>query len=178
MDDHFEFLVGVIVDFTRAALALERPHVSGCDIVEMPLIAFRREHLGLVEDAQELRHLAQEGEEGAKPLGFPVGAGRQRAGASGDEIDHLQADGRQQLIEQFLPVFEVVIERSLSDFGKLGDARDRCLRITEAADHLGGRIEQAALHLVVPLGAGELGLSCGAYAGHCVQSAANVIDDC
>ena len=172
VDDHFKFLVSVIFDLAGGSFALERSHVSCCDIVEMPLIAVRREHLGLIEDAKEFRHLAHEVEESAKALGLPVRPRRQRAGACGNEIDHLAADGRQQLVEQFLPVFEVVVEGSLSDFGKLGDACDRRFRIAEMADHFGGGIEQPLLDLVIALGPAEFGLGIprSADTGHRVRS--------
>jgi hypothetical protein len=60
----------------------------------------------------------------------------------------------------------------LSDFGELGDARNRSLRIAETADHLGGGTEQPLFDLVIPLGAGEFrfGISRSAYACHRAQS--------
>ena len=64
--DHFKFLIGVIVDVTRVSVALEGSHVSRRDIVEMALIAARREHFGFIEDAKKLGHHPQEFKEGAE----------------------------------------------------------------------------------------------------------------
>jgi hypothetical protein len=110
----------------------------------MLLVADRREMFGLVEDAEELRHLADEIEEGAEALDFL--SGRLRAsGALSDEKNHVDTDLRQQLVEQFLPVLEMIVERPLRDAGLLGDAGDRSLCIAVLADHLGGGVEYLAL---------------------------------
>src|SRR6185437_9984822 len=66
--DGFEFLVAVIVDRARLPRPLEDAHIGGRDIVQVLLIADRREQFRLIEDAQEFRHLADEIEERAKAL--------------------------------------------------------------------------------------------------------------
>src|ERR1700722_2569361 len=170
--DQFKFLISVIVDVAGLSAALEAPDISGCDIVEMALIAARREHFGLVEDTKKLRHDAQEFEKSAEALGLLLGARRRRIGALLDEGDHLQSDGRQQLIEQFLTVLEMIVESTLSDLREFGDPGDGSFRITEAADDLGGGVEKTPLDLVVPLGAAQfwLRISRRADALHRAQS--------
>src|SRR5262245_34356565 len=66
VNDGFEFLVAEIYDGAGQTGALEDADIGRGNIVEMLLVAARREELGLVEDAQELRHLADEFKEGAE----------------------------------------------------------------------------------------------------------------
>src|ERR1700726_4612715 len=124
----------------------------------MALIAAWREHFGLVEDTKKLRNHAQEFEKGAEAFRLLLGAWRRRIGALLDEGDHLQADGRQQLIEQFLTVLEMIVESTLSDLREFRDPGDRGFRITEAADDLGGGVKKTPLDLVVPLRAAQFWL--------------------
>ena len=63
-----ELLVAVVDDRACLPRALQDADIGGRDVVEMFLVAGRRKELGLVEDAQELRHLADEIEEGGKTL--------------------------------------------------------------------------------------------------------------
>jgi hypothetical protein len=49
------------------------------------------------------------------------------------------------LVEQFLAIFEVIVERALGDAGFLGDAGDGCLGVTILADDLGGGVKYLAL---------------------------------
>src|SRR3954454_10701196 len=68
VDYGFELFVAEIVDRTGLAGTPKNADIGGRDIVEMFLVADRREMLGLVEDAQKFRHLADEIEEGTKTL--------------------------------------------------------------------------------------------------------------
>ena len=70
VDDRFELLVAEIDDRAGLARAPEDADIGGRDVVEMLLVADRREIFGLVEDAQEFRHLADEIEEGAEAFDF------------------------------------------------------------------------------------------------------------
>src|SRR5258705_788084 len=70
VDDGFELFVAEIHDCAGMTGAPEDADIGGRDIVEMLLVADRREIFGLVEDAQELRHLADEFEEGAEAFDF------------------------------------------------------------------------------------------------------------
>src|ERR1044071_9052066 len=58
VDDGFELLVAIIDDRAGLTRAPEDADIGGRDIVEMLLVADRREIFGLVEDAQKFRHLA------------------------------------------------------------------------------------------------------------------------
>ena len=60
-------------------------------------------------------------------------------------MHHVDADLRQQLIEQFLTVFEMIVERALRDAGFLGDAGDGGFGVAVFADDLGGGVEYLAL---------------------------------
>ena len=106
----------------------------------MFLVAGRRKEFGLVEDAQEFRHLADEVEERAEAFDLLPRRVR-RAGAVADEAHHVDADFGQQLIEQFLAVLEMIVERALRDAGFLGDAGDGGFGIAVFADDLGGGVE-------------------------------------
>ena len=121
----------------------------------MLLVAGRRKEFGFVEDAQEFRHLADEIEERAEPLDL-LPRRICRAGALADEPHHVDADLRQQLIEQFLTVLEMIVERALRDAGFLGDAGDGGFRIAVFADDLGGGVEYLALGPGVAFDAVEL----------------------
>src|SRR5258706_4112677 len=138
----------------------------------MFLVAGRRKKFGLVENAQEFRHFTDEIEERAEPLDLlPRRVGG--AGALADESHHVDADFRQQLIEQFLAVFEMIIERALCDAGLFGDPGDGGLGIPGFADDLGGGVEYLALGPGVALDPFELchfggrGLGC---LGHTLAS--------
>src|SRR4051812_4469294 len=65
-----EFLVAETVDRAGQPGALEDAHIGRRDIVEMFLVADRRKEFGLVENAQELRDLADEIEERSKTFDF------------------------------------------------------------------------------------------------------------
>src|SRR6476661_8826927 len=110
----------------------------------MLLVADRRKKFGFVENAQEFRHFPDKIEEGAEPLDLLPRCMR-RTGALADESHHIDADFRQQLIEQLLAVFEMIIERALRDAGRFGDAGDGGLGIAVFADDLGGGVEYLAL---------------------------------
>ena len=110
----------------------------------MLLVAYGCKKLGFVENAQEFRDLADEVEESAKPFDFLPRRVR-RAGPFADETHHVHSDFRQQLIEQFLTVFEMIIECTLRDTGFFGDAGNRGFRVTVLADDLGGGVEYLAL---------------------------------
>src|SRR5882762_1065768 len=120
----------------------------------MLLVAGRRKELGFVENTQEFGHLADEIEEGAKPLDFLPRRVR-RSGPIADETHHVQSDFRQQLIEQFLTVLEMIVECALRDAGFFGDARDRGLGVTVFADDPGGGVENLALGPCIALDAIE-----------------------
>ncbi len=151
VNDGFELLVAIIDDRAGLTRAPEDADIGGGDIVEMLLIADRREIFGFVEDAQELRHLADEIEEGAEAFDF-LPCRMCASGALADEVNHIGADLRQQLIEQFLTVLEMIVERSLRDTGLLGNAGNRSLGVTHFADDLGGGVEDLALGPGVALG--------------------------
>src|SRR6266403_3538555 len=110
----------------------------------MFLVADRRKKFGFVEDAKEFRHFTDEIEEGAEPLDR-LSRRVRRTGALADESHHVDADFRQQLIEQFLAIFEMIVERALRDAGRFGDPGDRGLGIPVFADDLGGGVEYLAL---------------------------------
>src|SRR6266566_567589 len=155
VDDGFEFLIAVIVDRARKAGAPQDADIGGRDVVEMLLVATRREKLGFVENPQEFRNFADEIEEGAEAFDLlPGGIGG--AGPRTDELHHIDSDLRQQRIEQFLAVFEMVVESALSYAGLFGDAGDRCFRIAVFADHLARGIEYFLLGPGVALDAIEL----------------------
>src|SRR5258708_37548500 len=110
----------------------------------MFLVAGRRKKFGLVENAQEFRHCTDEIEERAEPLNLlPRRIGG--AGALADESHHVDADFRQQLIEQLLAIFEMIIERALRHAGLFGDPGDGGLGIAVFADDPGGGVEYLAL---------------------------------
>ncbi len=120
----------------------------------MLLVADRREEFGFVENAQEFRNLPDEVEEGAKPFDLLPRRVR-RTGPLADETHHVQSDFRQQLIEQFLTIFEMIVKCTLRDAGLLGDAGNGGLGITELADDPGGGVENPALGPGVALDAVE-----------------------
>src|SRR5947209_3771472 len=144
VNDGFELVVAIIDDRAGLTRAPEDADIGGGDIVEMLLVADRCEIFGLVEDAQELRHLADEIEEGAEAFDF-LSCRLRAPGALPDEKNHVDTDLRQQLIEQFLPVLEMIVERPLCDAGLFGDASDRSLCVAVLPDHLGGGVEYPAL---------------------------------
>src|SRR6476620_1613153 len=156
LDDRFEFLVAEIIDRAGLPRALQDADIGGRNVVKVLLIAGRRKELGLVENAQEFRNLADEIEEGAEPFDF-LPRRMRGAGSIADEADHVDADLRQQLVEQFLAVFEMIVERALGDAGLLGDAGDGGFGIAVFADHLGRGIEDFLLGPGVTLDAIELG---------------------
>src|SRR3954454_20097648 len=90
VNDGFELLVAIIDDRAGVAGAPEDADIGGRDIVEMLLVSDRCEIFGLVEDAQEFRHLADEIEERAEAFDFlPC---RLRApGALANEMNHVDA---------------------------------------------------------------------------------------
>src|ERR1700716_2979027 len=83
-----------------------------------------------------------------------------RAGSIADEADHVDTNFWQQLIEQFLAVLEMIVERALRDAGLLGDAGDGGFGIAVFADHLGRGIEDLLLGPGIAFDAIELG-RCG-----------------
>src|ERR1700686_461976 len=103
----------------------------------MFLIADRRKKLGFVENTQEFRDLTDKIEEGGESLDF-LSCRVRRTGALADKAPHIKPDFGQQLIEQFLAIFEMIIKRSLRDVGLLGNAGNGCFGITVLADDLGG----------------------------------------
>src|SRR5215207_26741 len=144
VDDGFELLIAIIDDRASLTRAPEDTDIGGCHIVEVLLIADRREIFGFVENAQKFRHLSNEIEEGTDA--FDLLPGRLRSpGALADEVNHVGADFRQQLVEQFLAILKVIVERSLGDAGLLGDAGDGSLGVTVFADNLGGGVEYFSL---------------------------------
>src|SRR6478672_7672159 len=110
----------------------------------MFLVAGRRKKFGLVENAQEFRHFTDEIEKGAEPLNL-LSRRMGGAGALADESHHVEADLRQQLIEQLLAIFEMIIERALRHAGLFGDPGDGGLGIAVFADDPGGGVEYLAL---------------------------------
>src|SRR6266478_567719 len=117
----------------------------------MFLVSGWRKKFGFVENAQEFRHFTDEIEERAEPLNLLP---RRMGGA--DESHHVDADFRQQLIEQLLAIFEMIIERALRDAGLFGDPGDGGLGIPVFADDLGGGVEYPALGPGVALDPVEL----------------------
>src|SRR3954454_17602340 len=99
----------------------------------MFLVAERRKKFGFVKNAQKFRHFTDEVEEGAEPLNLLPRCMR-ATGALADESHHIDADFRQQLIEQLLAVLEMIIEGALRDAGLFGDAGDRGLGIAVFSD--------------------------------------------
>src|SRR2546429_1362261 len=155
LDDRFEFLVAVIVDRAGPPCALQDAHIGRRNVVEMLLVAVRRKEFGFVEDAQEFRNLADEIEEGAEAFDF-LPRGVRRAGAVSDEAHHVDADFGQQLIEQFLAVLEMIVERALRDAGLFGDAGDGSFGIAVFADHFCCGVKDLLLGPGVALDAIEL----------------------
>src|SRR2546430_624609 len=123
VNDGLELIVAIIDDRAGLAGAPEDADIGGGDVIEMLLVADRREIFGLVEDAQKFRHLADEIEERAEAFDF-LPRRLRGPGALADEVNHVGADLRQQLVEQFLAIFKVIVERSLRDTGLLGNARN------------------------------------------------------
>src|ERR1700686_5286708 len=150
VNDGLEFLVAEIMGRAGMPRTPQDPDVGGRDIVEMFLVADRRKEFGLVENAQEFRPLADEVEESAKSFDLLPRRVR-RAGPLPDETDHVQSDLRQQLIEQSLAIFEMIIEGSLRDAGLFGDPGDGGLGVPKLADDFGGGIEYPALRPRVAL---------------------------
>src|SRR4051812_29651767 len=144
LDDRFELLVAEVIDRAGLPCALQDADIGRRNVVKVFLVAVRGKELGLIENAQKFRNLADEIEEGAEP--FDLLPGRMR-GASpiADEAHHVDADFWQQLIEQFLAILEMIVERALGDAGFLGDAGDGGFCIAVFADHLGCRIEDFLL---------------------------------
>src|SRR5215207_1671333 len=144
VDDGFELLIAIIDDRSSLTRAPENADIGVCHIVEMLLIADRREMFGFVENAQKFRHLSNEIEE--RTEAFDLLPGRLLgAGALADEVNHVGTDLRQQLVEQFLAIVEVIVERALGYAGFLGDAGDGSLGVTVFADNLGGGVEYFSL---------------------------------
>src|SRR3979411_1459916 len=87
----------------------------------MLLVAARRKELGLVENAQEFRNLADEIEEGAEPFDL-LPRRMRRAGSIADEADHVDANFWQQRIEQFLAVLDMMVQHALDaiELGRCG----------------------------------------------------------
>ena len=140
VDDGFEFLVIVIVDGTCKPCATQNADIGGRNVVEMLLIPGRRKELGLVQDAKELRNFADEVEEGAEALDLLPGRLR-GAGPRPDELHHIDADLGQQLVEQFLAIFEMVVKGALRHAGLFGDAGNGGFRIAVFADDFGCGVE-------------------------------------
>ena len=78
------------------------------------------------------------------------------AGARANESHHVDADLRQQLIEQFLAVLEMIVEGALRDAGFLGDAGDGGFRVAIFADDFCRGVEDLLLGPGVALDAVEL----------------------
>ena len=57
---------------------------------------------------------------------------------------HVEADLRQQLVEQFLAVLEMIVEGALRDAGFFGDAGDGGFGIAMFADDLGRGVERSS----------------------------------
>ncbi len=77
VNDGFELLIAVVLDRAGLTRPPEDTDVGDCNIIEMLLVADGSEIFGLVEDAQKLRHLADEIEEGAEAFDFlPCRMGR------------------------------------------------------------------------------------------------------
>src|SRR6202790_3338977 len=143
VNDGLELLIAEIIDRARLPGALQDPDIGGGNVVEVLLVAAGREEFRLVEDAQEFRHLADEIEERAEPFDF-LPCCMRGAGTRADETHHVQSDFRQQLIEQFLAVFEMIVECALRDSGLFGDPGDRGFCVTILADDFGGGVEYPA----------------------------------
>ena len=155
VDDDLEFLIADAIDRPELPRPTQDADIGARNMVEMLLVTDRCEGLGFVENAQEIRHLADEIEESAEP--FDLLPRRLRGcGPLLDEMHHVKPDRRQQLIEQLLPIFEVIVERALGDAGRLGDAGDRRLGITKLADDPGCGEENPALGPGIALDAVEL----------------------
>src|SRR5215211_3726796 len=116
LHDRFELLVAEVIDRAGLPRTLQDADIGRRNIVEMLLVAVRGKELGLVENAQEFRNLADEIEEGAEPFDF-LSRRMRRAGLIADEAHHVDADFRQQLVEQLLAVLEMIVERALRDAG-------------------------------------------------------------
>src|SRR6267142_4767304 len=97
VNDGFELLVAIIDDRAGLTCASEDADIGGGDVVEMLLVADRREIFGLVEDTQKFRYLADEIKEGAEAFDF-LPCRMCASGALADEVNHVGADLRQQLI--------------------------------------------------------------------------------
>src|SRR6266403_6052693 len=110
----------------------------------MFLVADWRKKFGFIQNAQEFRHFTDEIEEGAEPLNLLLRRMR-GTGALADESHHVDADFRQQLIEQLLAIFEMIIERALRHAGLFGDPGDGGLGIAVLAHDPGGGVEYLAL---------------------------------
>src|SRR5215475_14054591 len=122
----------------------------------MFLVALGCEEFGLVENTQEFRNLSNEIEEGAKPFNL-LPRRMCGAGSRADELHHVDADFRQQLIQEFLTIFEVIVEGTLCDARLLGDAGDGRFGISIFADYLGRGIEYLLLCPSVALDSVQLG---------------------
>src|SRR6266702_1749962 len=155
LNDRFELLVAVTVDGAGKPGALQDADIGRRDVVEMLLVADRREEFGFVENAQEFRDLADEIEERAETFDF-LPRRLRGPGALADEAHHVDADLGQQLVEQFLTVFEMIVKSTLRDAGLLGDAGDGGFGIAVFADDPGGGVEYLALGPGVALDAVEV----------------------
>src|SRR5258705_5431979 len=154
VNDGFEFLVAEVIDRAGMPRASQDPDIGGRNVVEVLLIANGRKKFRLIEDTLEFRHFTNELEERAEPFDFLPRRVR-GAGPRANEMNHVHSDLWQQLVEQFLTVFEMIIERALRDAGLLGDAGHRGFRVTVFADDLGGGVEYLALGPCIALDAIE-----------------------
>jgi len=89
-----------------------------------------------------MRRLLQEREEGAKTQLLALVDVEAIAGASPDMLDHLPADRRQQLVEDVLARYGVVVEGALGNARALRDPGDRRLLVSQFADQLGSRAKK------------------------------------
>src|SRR6266849_4609564 len=117
--DGLEFLVAEILYRAGMPRAPQDSDIGRRDIVEMLLVADRCKKLGLVEDAQEFRHLT-------------------------DETYHFRADHGQQLIQQLLTILKMIVKRALRNAGLLGDAGDGGFGVAVFADNFGRGVENLA----------------------------------
>src|SRR5258707_14024821 len=70
LNDSFEFLVAIAIDGAGMPRPLQDADIGGRNVVKVLLVADRGEEFGLVENAQELRDLADEIEEGTEAFDF------------------------------------------------------------------------------------------------------------
>jgi len=134
----------------------QRAKIIGGDELDMLCISLRSKQVCFVQDSHEFRDFHQEFEKSEKPGRLFLDLRRRTTYAASDEVQHFGTHGRQQLVEQVLPVGKVIVESSLCNARHAGDSRHRSFCITNFADDFHSGVEQALLDQLRPLCTGQL----------------------